>query len=171
MAPVRNPPPVIDSARTLLSAVVDDDVVYTDRINLFVGDERLGPVECLAICENYAVSGDILLCFCDADWQTKGCIAFKTVEEAKGKAERGYQGISAKWRNSEASPEELDRFLREDYEVDPTTQWWRTECSFCGKDSTQVEGMIGREKTLICHECIREFHGWITADKNAGDQS
>jgi hypothetical protein len=93
MAPVPPPPPVIDSARTLLTAVIDADVVYTDRIHLIVAGQRLGPVACLAICESYGEPRDILLLFCDADWQSKGVIAFKTVDEARARAEIGYRAL------------------------------------------------------------------------------
>lgn len=44
------PPPIIDSMRTLWFAHVDDEVIFTNRIHLLVDGERLGRVDCLAIC-------------------------------------------------------------------------------------------------------------------------
>ncbi|MDB5978771.1 MAG: putative integron cassette protein, partial [Nevskia sp.] len=92
--PIPAPPPIIDSARTLCYAVCDHDVVFTDRIMLIVGSERLGEVSHLAICRNYRAPNDILLLFCDSNWESKGVIAFDSIEAAKAKAEIGYRGIS-----------------------------------------------------------------------------
>ena len=118
-------PPIIDSARTLYYAVTDGDVLFTNRIHLIVGGERLGEVPCLAICQNYRKPADILLFFCDSNWESQGVIALGSVEAAKAKAETGYPGISRKWVHAEAPKKELDRFLREEYQVDPETEWWK----------------------------------------------
>jgi ClpX C4-type zinc finger len=168
MGSMSKPPPVIDSARTLFFAVVDDDVMYTDRINLIVGGERLGRVECLAICENYCVPNDILLLFCDSEWLSKGVIAGSTVDEVKARAEIGYRGISAKWQKLDASQVDIDRFLREVYEVDPATEWWRMECSFCGKEGERIIGTTRGNKARICDACITVFYEMIT-NENRGD--
>lgn len=159
------PPPIIDSMRTLWFARVDDEVIFTNRIHLIVDDERLGRVECLAICLNYRVPGDYILCFCDSGWQCKGVIAYRSVEEAKAAAERGYNGIGAGWRADTNSEAEVDRFLREVYEVDPSTEWWKTNCSFCGRDLPDAEGILAGKKAYICYGCIREFHEHIQKDK------
>lgn len=161
------PPPVIDSMRTLWFAVVDNEVTYTDRIHLIVGGERLGKVECLAICLNYSIPGDFVLCFCDSRWQCKGVIAYQSVDEAKAKAEIGYSGIGEKWQAHTASQDEVDAFLREEYDVDPKTEWWKTECSFCGKDIPDVDGILGGKSAHICYGCIREFYEHIQKDKPA----
>lgn len=155
------PPPVLDSARTLWYAVKDEDVIFIDRISLYIDGERLGEVPCLAICENYSKEKEIFLLFCDTEWNSKGVISFKTVEEAKAKAERGYQGISAKWIHAESSQEEVSSYLREVYEVDPTTEWWSLSCSFCGKEDVEV---IKGKKAQICHECIKLCYRIITEE-------
>ena len=169
---IKIPPPVIHSARTLFYAVNDESVEFTDRINLFVGQnggmEKLGEMPCLAICENYSKApNDILLFFCNKDWEPQGTIGFDSIEAAKEKAEKGYKGISEKWSSYEITKAELDRFLRDEYGVDPDTEWWRYECAFCGKDSSEVEGLLGNDKVNICTECIREFYEIITEKKNA----
>ena len=88
---VEKPPPVINSARTILSAVNDDSVTFTGRINLFVGNadnlEKLGEMPLLAICENYCSPGEIFLFFCDNEWEPQGTVVLASVEEAKTKAE------------------------------------------------------------------------------------
>jgi hypothetical protein len=53
------PPPVLASARTLWYAVKDEEVIFIDRISLYVVGERLGEVPCLAICENYSKEKEI----------------------------------------------------------------------------------------------------------------
>jgi hypothetical protein len=160
------PPPIIDSAKTLCYAINDEEVLFTDRIHLIVGGERLGEVPHLAICENYCIPGDILLLFCDANWESKGVIAFDSVEAAKAKAETGYQGISGKWVDLETSKEELDRFLREEYQADPETEWWRICCSFCGKEDSEVSGMLASDNAKICYECVKEFYKYVTEKTN-----
>ena len=158
------PPPVIDSAKTLCYAINDSDVVFTDRIHLIVGGERLGEVPRLAICENYGKPDDILLLFCDENWESKGVIGFDSIEAAKAKAEIGYQGISAKWVDLKAPKDELDRFLREEYEVDPDTEWWKVVCSFCGKEDSETSGMLAGERAKICFECVKEFYKYVKGD-------
>ena len=159
---IEKPPPVIHSARTILYAVNDNSVQFTGRINLFVGDdlEKLGEMPLLAICENYCSPGDILLFFCNYEWEPQGTIGFESVEAAKKKAEVGYKGINKKWVNAEASKDDLDKFLREVYEVDPDTEWWKIECAFCGKDDSEVDRMLGsgNEKTYICDNCIKTLY-------------
>ncbi len=168
---IDKPPPVIHSARTLFYAVNDDSVEFTGRINLFVGDnlEKLGEMPLLAICANYCSSGDILLFFCNKEWEPQGTIGLESAEAAKEKAEVGYKGISNKWVNAEASKDELNRFLREEYEVDPDSEWWKVECAFCGKDESEVDRMLGsiNENTYICGNCIRALYEFINEESNA----
>ena len=153
------PPPVIDSARLVAYAHTDAGVEFTDQINLIVGDERLGRVPGLAICLNYYVPGDVLLLFCDAEWNSKGVIAFTTVDEAKLKAERGYRGITDKWIPSPYSEAEVAAFLRDVYEVDPQAEWWRMMCSFCGNEA---QGQcVKAARATICAACISKFNALL----------
>jgi hypothetical protein len=156
------PPPIIDSARVLEYATVSADMAYTERIHLIVGGERLGRVPNLAICRNYYVPEDVLLLFCDHDWNSQGCIAFTTVEEAKLKAERGYPAVADRWQVTPHDQAAIDHFLRNVYEVDPRSEWWRHICSFCQKD---VEGMaVSKASATICLACVDSFHEAMHAD-------
>jgi hypothetical protein len=156
------PPPIIDSARVLAYAHVEAGVEYTERIHLIVGGERLGRVPCLAICRNYSIPDHILLLFCDSDWNSLGCIAFKSVEEAKIRAERGYAGVTTKWQDSPHNDAATADFLRDVYEVDPSSEWWRHRCSFCQKE---VEGQcIAKGWATICVACVDAFHHAMHAD-------
>jgi hypothetical protein len=135
---------------------------YTERIHLIVGGERLGRVPNLAVCQNYYVPGDVLLLFCDHEWNSQGCIAFTTVEEAKLKAERGYPAIADRWQPTPHDQAAIDDFLRNVYEVDPRSEWWRQICSFCQKD---VEGMaVSKSSATICLACVDSFHEAMHAD-------
>ncbi len=165
-----NPPPIIDSARLLTFAHNDGDVEFTDRINLFVGEkdsmERLGEMPNLAICADYATPKEILLFFCNDEWASQGVIAFASVEEAKLKAERGYRGISKKWKESPYSNDEVNSFLRDVYDVDPNSEWWKTICSFCGKGSSEFQQMLATERATICRQCVEAFYEHF---RNEGD--
>ena len=155
------PPPVIDSAKLLAYAFVDSEVEFTDRICLFVGEERLGRVPRLAITSNYVVPYDILLEFCDDEWRSQGVTAHKSVEEAKAQAERGYRGLFSKWVASPYTDEQVAEYLRDSYGVDPTTEWWRTICSFCGKDADELR-IVASRHAAICEKCVADFHADFT---------
>lgn len=125
------PPPIIVSARLIAYAYNDDDVEFTDRIELYVGEigamKRLGEMPCLALCHNYS-DGAFFLLFCNSEWQSQGIIEFSLIEKAKSQAESGYRGISKKWMESPYSEEDIRIFLRDFYEVDPDTEWWNWPC-------------------------------------------
>jgi len=156
MSTSKTPPPIIDSARVIEYAHIGQDIPYTGGIHLIVDGERLGAVPNLAICRNYCIPDDILLLFCDGEWSSKGCIAFSKVEEAKIKAERGYPGISSLWSETPHDDNAVADFLRDVYDVDPSSEWWRYRCSFCQKD---VEGQgISKGWATICRSCVEAFH-------------
>ncbi len=157
------PPPIIDSARVIYFAENDSDIEYTDRIELHVGSaenefERIGELPNLAISKTYNELNEILLMFCDEDWGTKGVIAFTTVEEAKIKAERGYKGITEKWQESTCTENEIDDFLRDEYDVDPKSEWWTSICYFCGKNDYELESVLKGKYASICKNCVINFH-------------
>jgi hypothetical protein len=157
------PPPIIDSAKLICFAHNDSDVIFTDRISLYIGGsgeefEPIGEVPNLAITQQYCKPKDFLLMFCNSDWTVKGVIAFTSVEEAKIKAERGYAGITSKWHDSSYAEEDINNFLRDDYEVDPNSEWWADYCSFCGRESRDVNQMMKNQKAQICNFCVSEFY-------------
>lgn len=165
------PPPVIDSSRLLAFAINDEEVEFTDRINLFVGGAdsiaRLGEMPGLAICSDYANPEEVLLLFCNDEWEVRGVIPFASVEEAKTKAERGYSGITRKWQDSPYSEEETNRYLREEYEVDPNSRWWEMICSFCGKDFFEEGQGLAGPKAAICRQCVEKFYAHFQNEPGA----
>lgn len=156
------PPPILDSARVLAYANVPEDMPFTGRIHLHAGGDWVGRVPNLAICRNYYKPDDILLLFCDEEWNSRGCIPFGCVEEAKLTAERGYAGISAFWMEDQYDEAATNEFLRDVYEVDPTSEWWRYRCSFCQND-VQGSGITDGWAT-ICVACADKFHAAFHAD-------
>ncbi len=153
------PPPVIDSAKLLIYAENDGDVVYTDKICLYVGEQgRLGEMPNLAICLPYNQCDNFLLFFCDHNWECQGVISFNDLNEAKLKAERGYEGISKKWIASPYSEEDVKDYLRDEYEVDPTSEWWKSICSFCRNEDLEGTCVIGSTGTIICGSCVTKFY-------------
>ena len=158
----RKPPPIIDSAKLIIFASNDEDVEYTDRIDLHVGTsdnefEKIGEMPNLAISKTY-YDGSYLLMLCDKEWNAKGVIQFSSIEEAKIKAERGYRGINEKWQDSPYVQQEIDDFLRDEYEVDPKSEWWTMICSFCGKKGSELEQILQGKSASICRNCVKQFY-------------
>lgn len=161
-----NPPPIIDSAKLLQFAANDDEVEYTGQINLHVGTvdnglEKISEMPYLAITQTYG-ENDYLLMLCDSDWNAKGVIVYTTIEEAKIRAERAYKGISQKWQTSSYTQNEIDDFLRDEYEVDPKSEWWAMICSFCGKKDAELDQLLQGRHASICKSCVLEFYKEFT---------
>jgi hypothetical protein len=152
------PPPIIDAARVLEYAHVGD-LPFTGRIHLNVGGEWLGQVANLAICLNRNVPDDILLLFCDDEWTTQGCIGRSSVDDVKLDAERGYPGVGMRWRDNPHDAAAVDAFLRDVYEVDPSSEWWTHRCSFCQR--VPEAALVTSNDAAICQTCIRSLHATL----------
>ena len=87
------PPPVIDSARVLAYAFVDD-IPYRRAGSFFVDGKLLEQVPCLAIAQNLGEDIGPLIFHCDEDWNAVGTSGAPTIEEVKRDAERNYPGVS-----------------------------------------------------------------------------
>ena len=62
--------------------------------------KRLGWVPGLVIARNQYDTSDILLFFCNAEWEVLAAAGYSTVESAKLRAEKEYPGISARWEHA-----------------------------------------------------------------------
>ena len=145
------PPPVLQLARVIAYAAVDSSVRWTGRQKLFVGDELLGAVPRLALCQNISGPvGNVLLFHCNDQWEVLGVSGGPTVEDAKAVAERAYEGITSKWVHMDVSPQEADQWIR--------TNHSEVICGFCGKLPTDVSGMIRGNGIAICFHCIDKLH-------------
>lgn len=158
----RIPPPIVNTAKVIVYAVNDSDVEYTNKIDLHVGTideglQRVGEVPNLVISSPYNQPEDFLLMFCDSSWEPLGVISFTTIEEAKIKAESGYTGISDKWISNPYSADQIDAFLRSEYQVDPKSEWWTTICSFCGRNDSEFESVLVGKYASICKECVLSY--------------
>jgi hypothetical protein len=97
-----SPPPVLDSARVLHYVVISKDIEFSGRSLLFVDGKELGPVPCLAICEEKETGG-VLLFHCASDWTVLGCSAHASISEAQKRAEHVYRGASTCWVDPKAT--------------------------------------------------------------------
>lgn len=156
----RTPPPAIDWARVIAYAIVDADVTWTGRQILYVGEERLGAVPRLAICQNvFPGTEDVLTLFCDDEWNVLGCTGRPTVEENVEALERWYAGITPKLVYTGLTAEGVEAWLRKEYA--------EFACAFCKKLPPEVDNMIssgdenGEKAVFICYGCIDKLHAAI----------
>ncbi len=144
------PPPVLDCARVIEYAVLNESVGYAGRTLLFVDGKELGQVPCLAICEDKKPPG-VMLFHCNSEWTVLGCSAHGSIAEAKDRAERIYPGLSARWVNAHVTEAQAERYLDELFDD--------ARCSFCGKRADQVGQLFEGDRVRICNHCIADFHG------------
>jgi len=132
--PDTDPGAILDSAKVLCYATVDDSVGCSGHSNLFVGGVEIGRVPYLAICQNKGES-EVLVFHCDGEWNVLGCAVYDSVDSAKERIERVYPGLSSRWIESPYTDEDAERCLEELY--------GDSRCSFCGRRADQVRQMFG----------------------------
>lgn len=143
------PPPVIDSARVLSYAFVDD-IPYRRSGSLFVDGVLLEHVPRLAICTNLGKDIGPMLFHCDDEWNALGTSGSKSVEEVKEDAERNYPGVAARWVDIDTTVEAAVAYYDE--------QSGGLKCSFCGKRPYEVEEWVEGKDAIICRGCIESYH-------------
>jgi hypothetical protein len=146
----RFPPPVIAMARVIAHASTSEPVVWTGRQRVHVGDQLLGPVPRLAICQG--ISGaptDFLLLYCDEAWTAIAATGASTIERAKQIAETAYGGVTSQWTTVDVSQADADAYVRQTFP--------ELVCSFCGRLATEVPGMIQGARASICHRCVEDM--------------
>jgi hypothetical protein len=92
------PPELLDGARVLAFALVDESVVSTAGTAHRIGDEVLGPAAGLAIAR-YDGDAQFYLFYCDSAWQVVTDTCHPSLELAREQAEFEYRGVSARWRS------------------------------------------------------------------------
>lgn len=98
------PPSELDSSDVLEFALIDASVAHDPEGPYMVADgKRLGTVPALVIARNRYDPADVLLLFCDYDWDVLAAAGHATVEEAKERAEKEYRGVSRLWRALQAN--------------------------------------------------------------------
>jgi len=149
------PPPIIAvNDRVLLEyALLDDSVGFrAGHKLLFVDGNEIGKVPCLALCANQE-SAEVVLYFCDGEWQPLSVTGHHSVQSAKSRAECIYPGSSSRWVKAHFADEDVSRYRAE--------IWSNQRCSFCGKtpDETLALSFAGDGQARICSDCVRRFHG------------
>jgi hypothetical protein len=142
------PPPVLDGARLLAYAVVDETIAHTGISTLYVDAKPIGAVPRLAVVQQE--TGAVLLLFCDEHWNSIGVVECSSLSEAQKRAESEYRGLSTKWVNANVSEREVARYMEEQNNAQ--------QCSFCGKPPEAVEQLFAASTARICDGCVRDFY-------------
>jgi hypothetical protein len=150
------PPPELAGAHIIEYAVVEP-AMFTGKLLMYVGEERLGPVPCLALGEDL-VTGEITLFHCNESWEI---LAFQplgksepdrdqSVAAAKSRVEKYYDGVSTRWLRHPSSREEAVAAAHVG------------ECSFCRRSVYETVSIIESSTgARICDICIREVHSLL----------
>lgn len=155
----RKPPPlVIDSARVLSYAFVED-IEYRKAGALYSNDKLIEKVPCLAICVNLGEDIGPMLFHCDEEWNALGTLGADTIDEVKSRAERNYPGVDKRWTDTNVSVETALAFY--DSQTD------NMRCSFCGKRPFEVTTWVQGKTAIICSNCVTEFHRDLESGSNS----
>jgi hypothetical protein len=157
---IKPPPPALNFARVLAYAKADESSVqYYERGCFFVGDQLLGPVPRLAICQPFD-DNEVIVLHCDHEWASLGAQGgFKSIDEAKSYTEKSYQGINKFWNDTSITEVEAKAYLENELKDE--------KCSFCGRWPNQIKKMIASENARICDICIKKLNILIKDDRNA----
>lgn len=149
------PPPVIDAARVVSYAFVDD-IPYLAGASPFADDRPIEQVPRLAIAVGLAGAVGPQVFHCDEEWIAMGASDADSVEEAKQEAELTYPGVSARWIDTNVTVEEALAYY--------DSETAGLKCSFCGKRPFEVEGLIEGPQATICRGCVEEFYSDFQTD-------
>lgn len=142
------PPPVLDGARLLAYAIVDETVTHTGSSTLYVDGKPIGAVPCLAIVQQE--TGGVLLLFCDEQWDSIGVVECSSLAEAQTRADSEYKGLSTTWVNANVSEQEAARYMEEQSDAQ--------RCSFCEKPPEAVRHLFATSTARICDGCVSDFY-------------
>ena len=143
-------PPLIDCARVLHYANVDDSIRYTPKNQIFTGGAELGAVPRLAIVRNLVDDG-IMLLHCDEEWTSLGVPGSGSVEDVMAHANRRYEGLEGKWHKAPYSEAEFAKAVADEYRDQRR--------SFCGRYHFQIDAlMVEGDRAMICGDCIKRLH-------------
>ncbi|MBM0107312.1 ClpX C4-type zinc finger protein [Steroidobacter sp. S1-65] len=142
------PPPVIDAARVVAYAFVDD-IPYLPAGARILASEGLDQAPRLAIAVRLSEPSGPVIFHCDEEWISRGASTAESIERAKQDAECNYPGVGNRWIDTNVTVEEALAFY------DSETAGLR--CSFCGRRPFEVEGLIEGPQATICRGCVEEF--------------
>ncbi|UCE89841.1 MAG: ClpX C4-type zinc finger protein [Pseudomonadota bacterium] len=147
------PPRIIDGALVQAFAICDASVRYTDKSSTYHDGKPIGNVPGLALCRDMR-TGDLLLFYCDENWETLGARGFESLEQAKQQAQMEYEGLSSRWRDTNYTRADL---LPEDLQP---------QCSFCGTPWFEADGLIKGDNAFICYKCVKRATTGVTKIEN-----
>jgi hypothetical protein len=139
------PPPILHGAMVLAYATLDDSVVRVRKDLLYIDGKPLDHVAKLAISRSPG-DKEVLLFFCDDDWELLGLSAHPSVDQAKRRTEREFRGVAAKWKTYQHK--DVAAVERE---------CLAPFCSFCGRPDREVERMFEGKNAFICGDCVRDL--------------
>lgn len=154
------PPPVIDAARVVSYAFVDD-IPYLGTTPLLAEDEPIEQVPRLAIAVGLAGHTGPRVFYCDEEWISLGASGAETVEQAKQDIERNYPGVGNRWIDTNVTVEEALAFY--------DSETAGLKCSFCGRRPFEVDGLIESPQATICRSCVEEFYADFQIDDEDGE--
>jgi len=96
---VTPPPSELCSARVLAYAVIDAEVTFTGRAEVYVDGKLLGSTPRVVLAQEFAEPHEYLLFYCTEDWEVLGAGGFAARPRAEAYAEARFQGISKKWQH------------------------------------------------------------------------
>jgi hypothetical protein len=151
----RKPPVVLHGCRVEQFALRDRSIRFAGHGLLFSAGKEVGAVPRLALARDR--SGEVMLFHCDYRWRVVGASGgWRTVREAKKRAERFYPGISRVWRSTGYTKAQTAR------QLDRTNR----RCSVCAKFWFEVDKMVVTKKArfTLCDACIRQFYEVISVE-------
>lgn len=149
------PPPVIDAARVVSYAFVDD-IPYCHAGSLFTDEAMVAQVPRLAIAVGLGAQPGPQVFYCDEEWISLAIADAETVEQAKQAIERNYPGVGERWIDTHVTLEEALAYY--------DSETAGLKCSFCGKRPFEVEGLIEAPAATICRTCVEDFYGDFQVD-------
>jgi hypothetical protein len=147
---ISNPPHVINGSRLLFYSLMPRTVGYSGKISILIGGKEVGRVPRLAIADSLREKG-IYLLHCDKNWDLISLDGlFKSVTDAKRRAELMYPGVTRSWKKLTVSK-------REAMEIEKKI-WKGQECSFCGRIPPEFERSLHSKSAQICNICVDQFY-------------
>jgi hypothetical protein len=144
------PPPLIDCARVLRYASVDDSVRYTPQEKLIVDGVEMGAVPRLAVVRNL-VDDSVMLLHCDEAWNSLAVSGGDSIDDVTAYANHRYEGLAGKWNDAPYSDADYARAVCDEHGND--------RCSFCARFSFEIDAlMIQGNRAKICGDCVYRLH-------------
>jgi hypothetical protein len=144
-------PPLIDCARVLFYAIVDDTFRHVPKGTLYAGGRKIEAVPRLAIVRNLVDDG-IMLLHCGDEWESLAVSGVGDVDDLKRQANEHYPGLATKWQKAPYTDVEFAKALADEYRD--------SRCSFCGRYHFEVGEMPMAQghEAMICRECVERLH-------------